>query len=203
MLLELRHVVRHVVYLPRALGCRCAQHVGDGRKDTVGDHVAVRPSEIRGCRHGRHVLAADCGHLARVRQDTVVVDTLATGLACNRILFGIGFLAAPQRAAQSWIGSSAKTAGGQVMVRAAGARDLALGAGALAALRSDADARPWFAAHLISDAADLVATLAARTELGSKRTAYALSMAGASTAIAVAYLARGETEPAKRPGVSR
>jgi hypothetical protein len=132
----------------------------------------------------------------------VVVDTLATGLACNRILFGLGFVAVPHRAAQSWIGSSAKTPGGQVMVRAAGARDLALGVGALAALRSNADARPWFAAHLISDAADLVATWAARSELGPLRTAYALSMAGASTAIAAAYLARAVAEPVKGPEVA-
>ena len=130
---------------------------------------------------------------------TVEVETLATGLACNRILFGLGFLAAPRRASRSWIGWPADTAGAQVMVRAAGARDLALGAGALAALRSQADARPWFAAHLMSDAADFAATWAARRELGAFRSAYALFMAGASTAVAAAYLARGAVERDQAP----
>src|SRR5215218_2385665 len=53
-------------------------------------------------------------------------------------------------------------------------------AAALAALRSEADERPWFAAHLVSDAADFAATWAARRELAAARTAYALFMAGAS-----------------------
>jgi hypothetical protein len=120
----------------------------------------------------------------------MTVRAFATGLAVNRILFGLGFLVAPERTARSWIGSSADSAGGQVMVRATGARDLSLGAGALAALRSKTDERPWFAAHLISDAADFAATWAVRRKLGAARTVYALFMAGASTAIAAAYLAR-------------
>jgi hypothetical protein len=124
---------------------------------------------------------------------------LGTALACNRILFGIGFLVAPGRAARSWIGKPAGTAGGQVMVRATGARDLALGAGALAALRADADARPWFGAHLVSDGVDFAATWAARNELGPWRTAYALGVAGVSVAIAAACVAANGDET-DRPG---
>jgi hypothetical protein len=121
---------------------------------------------------------------------TLTVRQLATGLASNRILFGLGFVLVPAKAARSWIGPVASRPGGEVMVRAAGARDLALGVGALSALRSGADARPWFAAHLASDATDFAATWAARRDLGPGRSAYALFMAGASTAIAAAYLAR-------------
>jgi hypothetical protein len=122
----------------------------------------------------------------------VSVRALGTALACNRILFGIGFVLAPERAARSWIGPPAGTAGGRVMVRATGARDLALGAGALSTLRADADARPWFAAHLVSDAVDLAATWAARDELGPWRTAYALAVAGVSVAIAATCVASKE-----------
>lgn len=114
--------------------------------------------------------------------------SLALGLAANRVLFGAAFLVVPGRAAKSWIGPAAASAGGGVMVRAAGARDLALGAGALAALRGAADARPWLAAHLVSDATDAAATWAARRELGIARTAYAMFMASASAAIAAGYL---------------
>lgn len=74
------------------------------------------------------------------------------------------------------------------MIRAAGARDLALGVGALRAMLADGDDRGWFAAHLVSDGADVVATWLARDELGRARAAYGLFMAGASTAIAAAYL---------------
>jgi hypothetical protein len=124
------------------------------------------------------------------------VARLATGLACNRILFGVGFLIAPDRSAKSWIGPPAETAGGGLMVRAAGARDLALGAGALRALRGAEDARPWFAAHALADGADFAATWLARREIGPARTAYALFMAGASTAVALAYVVGGQRDDA-------
>jgi hypothetical protein len=130
---------------------------------------------------------------------TLTVRQLATGLAANRVLFGLGFVLAPAKAARSWIGPVAGRPGGEVMVRAAGARDLALGVGALSALRSGADARPWFAAHLASDATDFAATWAARGTLGPARSAYALFMAGASSAIAAAYLARSDSGPAPAP----
>jgi hypothetical protein len=120
--------------------------------------------------------------------------SLALGLAVNRILFGAAFLLSPERAAGSWIGSVAGSGGGEVMVRATGARDLALGAGALATLRGSGDARPWFAAHLVSDATDAAATWVARRELGAARTAYAMFMGGASAAIAAAYLADPASE---------
>jgi hypothetical protein len=113
---------------------------------------------------------------------------LALGLAANRVLFGAAFLISPTRAAKSWIGPAAASAGGAVMVRAAGARDLALGAGALAALRGAADARPWFTGHLVADATDAAATWAARRELGAARTTYAMFMGTASAAIAASYL---------------
>jgi len=123
----------------------------------------------------------------------MTIDSLATGLAANRILFGLGFLAAPERASKSWIGPVAGEAGARVMVRAAGARDLALGTGALVALRSGrGDARAWFLAQAVSDGSDLLATWVARRDLGPARTAYAVLVAGASTAIAAAYAARGD-----------
>ena len=124
--------------------------------------------------------------------------SLALGLAANRILFGAGFMFSPEKAARSWIGPVAASAGGGVMVRAAGARDVALGAGALAALRGYTDPRPWLAAHLVSDATDVAATWAARRELGPARSLYAITVAGASTAIAAAYLV-GHTRAPRHP----
>ena len=124
------------------------------------------------------------------------VRQLATGLAVNRLLFGASFVAAPERSSRSWISIDAATGGARVMTRATGARDLALGLGALRALRSGADARPWFAAHLVSDATDLLATWAERRELPAPSVAYALTMASASTAIAAVYLASAGARPA-------
>jgi hypothetical protein len=123
--------------------------------------------------------------------------SLALGLAANRILFGAGFMLSPEKAAKSWIGPVSASAGGGVMIRAAGARDLALGAGALLALRGYGNARPWFAGHLVADATDVVATWAARRELGPARSTYAILMGTASTAVAAAYLVDRARSPAR------
>jgi hypothetical protein len=124
----------------------------------------------------------------------VDVRTLATGLAINRCLFGVGYLVAPAATGKGWFGPDARRAGTGVAARALGARDLALGLGALQALRSgeDREARTWFAAHALSDGMDLLATLAARRDIPAGAAAFGTFMAAASTAVAVAGATRLE-----------
>src|SRR5438093_13663835 len=57
--------------------------------------------------------------------------TLATALALNRVAFGVGYLIAPERTGTGWIGGAARDDATKVFTRALGARDLALGLGAL------------------------------------------------------------------------
>jgi hypothetical protein len=67
----------------------------------------------------------------------VDVAKLARGLALNRISFGIGLTLAPGLYARTWVGSdAAREDTTKVLARALGARDLALGAGGLLALRA-------------------------------------------------------------------
>jgi hypothetical protein len=116
-----------------------------------------------------------------------MIKALATALAVNRVAFGVGYLVAPRQVWRGGIGKAADERATTVFTRALGARDLALGLGALAALFGGRpDARAWFAAHALSDSVDFVATVAARRELPASGTAFALSVAGASTAVAVA-----------------
>ena len=93
--------------------------------------------------------------------------TLAAGLAVNRTLFGANYLIKPKQARISWIGRAAKKPGAQVMIRSQGARDVALGAGALRALErgEDRELRAWATAHAVCDMVDLVVTWAARDDL--------------------------------------
>jgi len=115
-----------------------------------------------------------------------IASTLARGLAINRIAFGLGYIAAPERTGKGWVGKAAEKGGATVLTRALGARDLVLGAGALWAMQRRAEsARPWFAAHAVADATDLAATVAARDSLPRSGFRFALAMAGISTAIAV------------------
>jgi hypothetical protein len=115
-----------------------------------------------------------------------ISSILARGLAINRIAFGLGYIAAPERTGKSWVGKAAENGGATVLTRALGARDLVLGAGALWAMRDGVgSARPWFAAHAVADATDLAATVAARDSLPRSGFRFALAMAGGSTAIAI------------------
>jgi hypothetical protein len=120
-----------------------------------------------------------------------MVRLLAGMLAANRVLFGLGYLIAPEQVGSGWIGRQASKAQTSVFTRALGARDLALGLGALMALASDGrSAQPWFAAHAVADGTDLVATILARDELPTRGFRFATAMAGASTVIAVVATAR-------------
>jgi hypothetical protein len=121
------------------------------------------------------------------------LEALARSLAVNRMSFGAGLLLVPGVWARSWIGSEAKDPRAQVLARALGARDLALGAGGFVALRAgDRErARRWFAAQGATDAADFVATLAAGRSVPTPARIFAAAMAAGSAAIAAAYAARG------------
>jgi hypothetical protein len=117
---------------------------------------------------------------------------LAALLAVNRVAVGGRYLLQPKAAGSTWIGRrAARRPATQVFVRAQGARDVALGAGAAAALATGpaSSARMWMAAHALADAADLAATLVAKDRLPKRRSTFAASVAGASLAVAAAAAA--------------
>ena len=87
-------------------------------------------------------------------------------VAAARIGFGVALILTPARRGGGSLApgpTPAACARDADATRGLGARDLALGAGALAV--SDADLRPWVAAAVIADTGDLAATLAAGDSL--------------------------------------
>jgi hypothetical protein len=114
------------------------------------------------------------------------VRPVAIALSLNRVAFGFAYLLAPARAGRGWIGRAARDPATQVFVRGHGARDLALGAGAIATLipRQAPAARVWMAAQAVADASDVAATIVARRRIPSSGFRFALAMASGSTAIA-------------------
>ena len=118
----------------------------------------------------------------------------ATAVAVGRVGLGVAALAWPSGPARPWVGSSADELGAQVFGRALGARDLALGLGALAAARKvPADpwsAGAWFAAGALSDALDVAVTAAAWPRLPRfTRWLVAASAGGAAVAGAAGTVA--------------
>ncbi len=123
----------------------------------------------------------------------MVLKALAGTQAAGRVGMGAALLVTPKVAA-AFIGRDAGRRRVQVMTRAAGARELALGAGSLAMILTGRPARPWFAAQLVSDASDFGATLVARDKLPDPAAKFGLGLAAGSTAIAAAYVAFGDRQ---------
>jgi hypothetical protein len=133
----------------------------------------------------------------------------ATAMAASRVGVGIVALAAPAVVAQIWVGGAGDGPSGhvrgRVLGRALGGRDLALGLGALAALRRERAAGVWVGLGALADGVDLMATARSWRDLPSpQRWLVALSSGGAAAVGAVAAVSlaigsspqRGEKAPA-------
>lgn len=119
---------------------------------------------------------------------------VAAAVAAGRVAIGLTALAAPSVPARPWVGG-ADDPPARVFGRALGARDLVLGAGALAALRNQpagpgtgaGPAAAWVAAGAVADALDLAITVSAWPDLPrSGRWFIAAAAGGAAVAGAVA-----------------
>jgi hypothetical protein len=121
---------------------------------------------------------------------------LTAVISLGRILFGTVFIAEPKVMDQGWIGRQARLPGAQVLSRAVGARDLALGLGGLqAAARNDGSARAWMAAGSLCDAVDFGATWSAGKRIPRKARTGVLAIA-AGAAVLSAAAAVGSRQPA-------
>jgi len=120
----------------------------------------------------------------------------ATALAGARTAIGVVALVAPTLVTRPWLGPDRGPAA-RVLGRALGGRDLALGLGALAALRQPSTGSPpagrpgiWIGVGALSDAMDVLATAAAWGELPPVgRWLVATSAGGAALAGAAAAAA--------------
>jgi hypothetical protein len=113
--------------------------------------------------------------------------TASIAFALGRIAFGAGLLAAPGRVASGWLAADARRPGTQVAVRGLGARDIALAAGLAASARAGDPVRPWLAACIACDAADIASTLA-ETALPARARRGTVALAGTAAAIGAALL---------------
>ena len=124
----------------------------------------------------------------------------AVTVAAGRVALGVTALIWPSVPARPWVGAAADGVAVQVFGRALGARDLALGLGALAALQGPAaqagSARAWVAAGALSDALDVMASLSSWDDLPRfTRWLVAASAGGAALAGAAGALVADGTKP--------
>jgi hypothetical protein len=115
-----------------------------------------------------------------------------------RVAYGAALIAAPERLARRWLGPAAATGANEVPLRALGARELLLHAGALVAAAQGGSLRPWFAASIAGDLTDIAATAVARNELPDGAPRMTVLVGGGSALISALCFAHGGGPP-KRP----
>jgi hypothetical protein len=107
----------------------------------------------------------------------------------GRIAFGVGLIAAPGRAAGGWLPGDAQRPGTKVALRGLGARDVALAAGLAVSAGAGGAVRPWLAACIACDAADIASTLGAGDALPRRARWGTVALAGAAAGVGAALVA--------------
>ena len=103
-----------------------------------------------------------------------------------RIAYGAGLILAPGRLGARWLGPASRTAPTQVPLQGLGARELILHAGALSSALRGGALRPWLAASVAGDLADVAATVIGRDELPAGSARATVLVGGGSAAIGAA-----------------
>ena len=88
--------------------------------------------------------------------------TAALTLLGLRVAYGAALIVAPERLRRRWLGPAAGAPSTQVPLRGLGAREIVVHGAAIAAALRDAPLRPFLAASVAGDLADIAATVAGR-----------------------------------------
>jgi hypothetical protein len=117
-------------------------------------------------------------------------------LSAGRVAIGTVLIAKPPLVTSGWVGRAGNKPAGRVLARGLGARDAALGALTLAALRSGQPVRPLVLAGLLCDGTDLLATHAVRHNLPSAAAPLIYALAGGALLVGAANLTDSEAPQA-------
>ena len=107
-------------------------------------------------------------------------------LSTLRVVIGAVLVVAPGVAGRRWIGEPADDARVKVAIRGLGARDVALGLGALRALDRGEPARGWVQLAAIGDTTDAVSGVLGARRLGLVRSLATVVSAGGAAALGFA-----------------
>ena len=112
-----------------------------------------------------------------------------TAYAIGRILFGVGALAAPATAGRILAGDGGAAPDAQVFLRGMGGRDIGLGLGLLAMIRTHGPVKPWLIAAVLADGSDITGIAGAWRHMAPSKRWVGLGTAGGAAAIGTALLA--------------
>ena len=109
--------------------------------------------------------------------------------AFGRIGFGVASLAAPAVTGATLAGPGGALPDAQAFLRGMGAREIGLGLGLLAAIRSRGPVRRWVVAILLADAGDIAGIAGAWQHMPSAKRWLSLGTAAAAAAAGAGVLA--------------
>lgn len=106
-------------------------------------------------------------------------------LAGGRVAFGLALFVAPRQTARTWIGDAVDDPGTRMAIRGLGARDVALGAGLLAALEGGGATHRWLEAGAAADLGDLAAAALGRDARPAGAIAATVAVAGGAAGLGI------------------
>jgi hypothetical protein len=118
------------------------------------------------------------------------VRRATAALLSFRIAYGVALLAAPGKVAGNrWLGPGARQPAAEVALRGLGAREVAVHGIALVRFSRGESVRPFLAASIVGDLADIAAALISREGLPDGSPAATAAVAGGSAALTAAVAA--------------
>lgn len=124
-----------------------------------------------------------------VRIAAMTPRSLVAGIALGRLALGAALVAAPKQVVgPGWIGAEAERPAAGVLLRAVGARDIALALGTLLALKQGSSLKPWVVGASIADGTDFFATLAAGQAIPMQGRAGVGALAGGALGLQLGLL---------------
>ena len=120
------------------------------------------------------------------------VRRIAVVVLALRVAYGAALVVAPGRLTRTWLGPAGEQGATKVGVRGLGAREVLLHLGALGAALRGAPLRPWLAASIAGDVADITSTAAARREIPDQAPLATLVVAGGSALVSAGLAAASD-----------
>lgn len=126
--------------------------------------------------------------------------TLAMSIARMRIAIGAAAVIAPRLATRLMSREKDSTGVAPLFIRMLGARDIALGLGAVIAIDRGAPVRGWVEGAALSDAADCLSCLIARDNMSPGAFVGSAGLGGASAVLGAFLSRRLDPPPPPHPG---
>jgi hypothetical protein len=120
------------------------------------------------------------------------IRKLAIGFGAGRVAFAAALAAAPRATTRRWLGAAAETPGGRVGIRGLAWRDGVTSTGVIVAAARGSAIRPWLAACVAGDCADIAATLRERERLPRGSGPGTVALAGAAAAAGIVLAAAAD-----------